>query len=78
MIAHHRAYIEYFKFRKRLDRNTIKELDYDNFEYVPTVPNTCSSEQALNFLKRQYEIIKEQKAKANTKVKNKHNGMQEK
>ena len=28
MIAHHRAYIEYFKFRKRLDRNTIKELEH--------------------------------------------------
>lgn len=28
MIAHHRAYIEYFKYRKRLDRNTLKELEH--------------------------------------------------
>lgn len=28
MIAHHRAYIKYFKYRKRLDQNTLKELNH--------------------------------------------------
>ena len=56
-IAHHRAYIEYFKYRKRLDLNTLEELKHIrnvNKKNSPLADDILSRMMALDFNIEQY------------------------
>ena len=77
MIAHHRAYIEYFKYRKRLDMNTMTELKHIYCIHKPNTPIANEIYNRLCELDFNIEQYRKNIAMFEERIKQKINGLDE-